>query len=577
MPPENQSLLLALPNEVKRLVCAQLCRHCCKLTPLDIVTPTNKIVSPLIALSETCTVLRDIAQPFLHHVPHIRRYSYFLRTIRERPDLADNVKCLPLMTMTRFTIIKDMAGGGFTLVNEMATELQMFTSEDPPFKSEFSNMLDAISRRINSPDNASFYQMDMFYTLVYAILIASLPRLEILCVKDWPTWARYPSEVLHHAKRRLARAGRLVSDRCSGTSMSSLHTILVNSWRTCENWEEKGEYYRNIHLDPHELLFSCSSALKQLVLHNCDAPYTWPEGSVATGSSIWSTLPELQSIAFEEMAWGCAGHWEENPLPLPTSEEQDTAYLRIQQMVKQCVKLKSFKMAVDCMVGHHVTNSFDPSRLIRALLPAASRMVTLMLHMDTVWIQPDLAILIGADMHSFKRLAELSLDEMCFCHHWVYNCEVQPDRFPSDPHLQVGEEAETANNEVPYSQAYETNSCLVDILPLSVTSLNIRLRKRPRVIPDLTNLGVAAVAGRLPNLRHVTVESYVKVRETALQNRFYDSDFNRLSHQSPATAPQIQALTLRLTEAFRGSGVAVEVTGIPLRELEEGAVVPLLP
>lgn len=228
-----ESWLIALPSEVIYLICAQLCPHCRGLRPMHVITGSDK-ASPLKALSETCTTLRDIAQPLLYHVPYIFKYLYFLRTVWERPDLADSVKCVPSRFIHRHSLYEDLNALGFAFVKGMAAELQMITSEDAPFEDEFSEMLALLAGQCKGEHeeyaDTAHLQMEHFYTLLDTILIASLPCLEVLAIRGWEDYEYYPPEVLHHAKRRLARAGRLVSDRCAGTTMPSLHTIVMNGW-----------------------------------------------------------------------------------------------------------------------------------------------------------------------------------------------------------------------------------------------------------------------------------------------------------------------------------------------------------
>lgn len=382
---QSRSLLLDLPSEVIHLICAQLCRHCCALTPLDTITPSRDEASPLKALSETCTALRDIAQPLFYHVPFIIKYAYFLRTIRERPDLADCVRCLPPLSIRVLGIRKDMKEHGFSLVKDMAAELHMITLQDVSFEEEFSYMLAQAAGNLNKDDERArdfaMTQRDVFYMLLHAILIASLPCLEILAIDNWyieeDRWY-YPVDLYHHAKRRLARVGRLVSNRCISTSMPSLHTIIIDRWRGADTLESRPDSYgSSVPLDPHKLLFSCASSLKQLVFHDCEATCTLPE------ASLWSALPALQSIIFDEIGWTCCEQGIQLT-SLEPNEEISTPWLQIRHMVEQCANLSSFKISVKCSNGPQMTNSFSSRDLLQSLLPAASRLETLMIHMEAV-------------------------------------------------------------------------------------------------------------------------------------------------------------------------------------------------
>lgn len=598
MPPERPSLslLLALPVEVKRLVCAQLCRHCCNLSPLELLfSPWDDLT--LKALSETCTAFRDVAQPFLYHVPSIRSYASFLRTIRERPHLADSVKCLSCLSIrgdgNNHGLDNDVNRDGlFAVVKDMAAELQMYAPGDQPFDDEFSIVLayhgagsDEDKEKEEEEDYAPGRQMEVLYSLLAGVLIASLPCLEMFCIDagDGDDDFYYSPQVYHHAKRRLARQGRLVSSRCEGPSMPTLHTIIVSQVVDPVFWQDQrdshGNYnYGDVHLDPHEFLLSCASSLRQLVFCGIEAPYTWLEASADTGSSIWSTVPELRGIEFDRMRWGCCDEGQNIITHVVSEEELDVAYLRLRQMAEQCTKLSSFKISVEWHDLPIIANSFSPSRLLQSLMPTASRLEALTIYMDTIRPQPDPGVLLGADLPRFAQLQELSLDEMCFCQHWLYpaGAGVGSDVDVTQDGRQ-GATTSGVSSSDEHPEICKSSSCLVDILPLSVVSLNVRLRMRPRAIPDLVHLGSAAGAGEYPNLQHVTVETYLDFPDEDDERSY--SHWVRRAPYSPgsiATAPQILSIRSKLAEAFRDSDIAVEVIPTRIRLTGPKTAVPML-
>lgn len=236
-----------------------------------------------------------------------------------------------------------------------------------------------------------------------------------------------------------------------------------------------------------------------------------------------------------------------------SDDELDTAYLRIRQMAEQCTRLRSFKISITSSDSIPSFNLFSPGRLVQSLLPTAERLETLMVHIEAILPLAFPATFIGADMHRFTKLRELSLDEMCFCHH----------RYYEDEDNSIGTKA-------------ATNTCLVDVLPSSVSFLNIRLRKKPRAVPDLVHLGIAASAGKFPGLKHVTVEAYITVREDSPDALFGGYDYMGYSSESPGQSRQIQALRPKLTAAFGGSSVAVEVIGMRMRQQRGTSVRPAL-
>lgn len=557
-PAQPGSPLLSLPSEVKRLICAQLCGHCCALTALETVTGLDEDSSShLKSLSETCTVLRDVAQPFLYHVPRIVRYSRFLWTIRERPDLADCVRCLPAVRLSLRCLAHDMDQDGVALFREAAAELQMITTQDRPLDDEFEHLLAlAAGKRRDDLAITGWSQLTEFTLLLQAMLVASLPRLEILYIGARNADDYFPLPSYHHAKRRINRVGRLASNRCTGSSMPSLRTIILQAWRQdSASWKESSiSDYIDAHIDPAEFLFSCADLLHEVIFDSCDAPYKWPFASEVREAMVWSPLQTISAISFHDMNWGDGLSYD--GFATMTDVEQETAYSRIRQLATQCTKLTSFKLAVAPMDGPRHANPFSPNRLLQNLLPMSTRLETMSIQMAKVHIKRDPPTVLGADIHRFTRLRQLSLDEMCFCRHWLHD-----DNDAEDGKL--------------------SNSCLVEVLPTTVASLSIRLRRKPRTVPDLVQLGKAAIAGAFPNLKHLTVESYLLSADDGPDpaNFFSQRDYWPERLRNPQTAQsQTQALTSVLAEAFRGSKVVLEVTEIQTRQVGpgRGCYVPVL-
>lgn len=102
----------------------------------------------------------------------------------------------------------------------------------------------------------------------------------------------------------------------------------------------------------------------------------------------------------------------------------------------------------------------------------------------------------------------------------------------------------------------------MDVLPKSITSLNIRLRRKPLAIPDIFHLGKAAVDGQLPKLKRLTVEAYLRVPKESIQQDRHWTSVVCSPYGELAQEPTIQALKPKLAEAFQGSDVFVDVTGL---------------
>lgn len=546
--------LLDLPGEVLHLICAQLCHHCRSRTlggsserPMDAVedwTSYCKDSLALHALSQTCTVLRDAAQALLYHFPRIKSHHCFLRTVRERPDLADHVKHVWPVRVSLDELAKDMAPDGFALVKKTASELQMLVpgTDDTPFEDEFSVLLAHLASRLDDhqdgpqdePEHDCFFQRDIFQTLLQGMLMALLPRLEVMHVDCWNDDNRFPPEIYHHAKRRLRRTGRMVSD---GNGMGSLRTVVVRNWRLhTYRWERDDLMARDapdgvfdgVHLDPHEFLLTCAaSSLRQLIFRYLDAPHTWPATSRGPNptKTLWSALPHLRAVEFQQMAWGvCRVHPESGMDSLP-EEQLEAAYAGMEQMARECASLRSFSVSVVPFDGTG-PNSFSPRRLLQSLLPAAERLEAICVQPYGIALRPFTELLVGgADLHCFTRLQELSLLEDCFCRGWTLDDDYDPDdddflgSLPGED--SDGKEADEKEEEHPY--ACTSTMCLVDMVPQSVTSLTVRLRGQPRAIPDIVRLGQEAAQGRFPSLRRVAVEFYEHNGIPGLEEAFHGS------------------------------------------------------
>lgn len=315
-------------------------------------------------------------------------------------------------------------------------------------------------------------------------------------------------------------------------------------------WEEDEDHSNNrhndsVHLDPHEFLFTCASSLKQLIFWGCDAPYDWPVSSRGPkATTIWSTLPNLHTIVFHSMAWAAASSdpthildWGAMPV-----DQQDVAYRPIQQMVNECTSLRSFKISI-VPLSSRTTNGFSPNKLVQSLMPAASRLETLSIHTHKIRLRSDPDVLIGTALRPFTALKNLSLPEDCFCKHWIYKND------------QGGLDTFAIEHEM-HPEAY---SCLVSTLPTSVTSLNIRLRKRPYVVPDILHLGKAALDGLFPSLKRITVEASPWVLKASIQQAGHRTSNACSQYGKPTGESAMQDLEAKLEEAFQGSGVLVDV------------------
>ncbi|KAM0425734.1 hypothetical protein ACHAPT_008982 [Fusarium lateritium] len=172
--------LLSLPPEILHSICASFCHHCNSslreereaFKGAETFKRIQHSVAALSSMSQTCTILRNIAQPYLYHYPCSPAASiYILSTLVERPDLAQHVKSISLygvryredvpskaVDVLRAFLLKHKHVRGNNAL-ENAREWYLYPS--------------------NSGDLVDDYD-DRFNTLLTAIVLTKVPNLESL-------------------------------------------------------------------------------------------------------------------------------------------------------------------------------------------------------------------------------------------------------------------------------------------------------------------------------------------------------------------------------------------------------------
>ncbi|CAI6088333.1 unnamed protein product [Clonostachys chloroleuca] len=230
--------LSSFPREILSMICENLCSHCTSNTRDSKELDWGNVPKALLALSQTCRVLREIAQPITYHVlayvPYYDHFPKFIRTLDERPDLAAQIRWLRQHTYECGGWNYDKAEE-IELVKGVAKRLGMQRENDEDFESadEEDTSLGkfCIELLIALAPNLEALQRRRQVGLKAASL-HRLKRLEFLTDDDWGVSANVPGvPVLLSLAPNLEH---LSLYRCKGLS---------------HEWDEEDEETRTIFRD----------------------------------------------------------------------------------------------------------------------------------------------------------------------------------------------------------------------------------------------------------------------------------------------------------------------------------------
>ncbi|RSL47254.1 hypothetical protein CEP54_013490 [Fusarium duplospermum] len=239
-------------------------------------------------MTQTCTILRDIARPYLYHYPCIEAVSRFLlRTIVERPDLAQHVKELSVFDMTcQEEVSAEVVGILRTFLQE---------HEDVEGRTALQEARQSTWYLDPSDDEVDGFE-DIFNTLFTAMVLTKVPNLECL-----------------HLEHDHAREFPF----CQPGSLPHLKELIVQHWDT--------EGGTDILLSIAPILFAAPALerLKGLLISSAEWEGPTPlrhEGlkeiflvSSAVGfediSTLLGSFPRLEAFSYE--SGGGNESWEE--------------------------------------------------------------------------------------------------------------------------------------------------------------------------------------------------------------------------------------------------------------------------
>ncbi|CEJ82005.1 hypothetical protein VHEMI02099 [[Torrubiella] hemipterigena] len=288
--------------------------------------------------------------------------------------------------------------------------------------------------------------------MVTSSVLALCPNLESMDVKisaSAPEAAENPT-FYRYMQTRIAKTGNI---SVQGSTFPLLQKLVVDT--PCRHTSE------SFGLERLGFLLDAAPNMQSLFLVHT----TGRIGGAPISSKLsWPGIAKLQQLHLQ-------GYRRSTALPV--------AYDSIRGLMEQAPYMDTFTFfAVSHEVAWSRRNPFSPARLLQALLPARQSIANLAIFTSFIFVEDTVKVAIGPILQQFTNLTSLNLDEQCFCHHWI----------------------DTTKGG--YHDYQET--CLVDVLPVSIEHPIARLHDRSRTVKDVICLG--HTAGSFPRLQSVTVE-----------------------------------------------------------------------
>lgn len=566
-------MLLSLPNEIIHSICSLFCAHCCDLEgfPLNwrfvdfdniVYHRHQQNAFTLLRVVQTCTKLRNIAQPILYHAPTFYSYTRLACTLLTRPDLASAVRVYSYLLRVReygpkypsFAVYEDMQ---FILETARAREVVeanagisnvIFINADNRETTQPVLPMEAPVRRPRYADYIHV-QMEWFDKLAEQTILSLLPNLEavVLRVNDRPNHPHATEIPGYHFARVFPHPNHV---------WPFLHTLAIE--HISPTRDPTGPYM----IRHYQSLLEKAPNLQRLVLSNLVQPK-----ELQQSPELSLPLPFLDSVRqlvlHGVIDGSTGGPWE----PLP----QTSCIREIMALFSnlESVIVRPRHHAIDALEGGFPSN-FSPARHLQDLPTKTLR--HLALHSSYTKIRQDVTLAGLGSLEDFGALTSLVIDEQCFCKHWLQ------DKAPIFTY---------EGEYIPPSTA----TCLTSILPSQVTNLTVRLHDKYYAVDDILELGKQVASGRFPALSRLFVMVVDEVKRKQRYTYVYDTILDHQKrHQFLETVEEkqdyLQARTLEwrqeILAAFAGSMVNVVVervvedvfSMVPTRELEHSFYVP---
>ncbi|KAJ6437476.1 peroxisomal copper amine oxidase [Purpureocillium lavendulum] len=461
-----------LSVELLRMICAQLCWHCCGLMHDD-TADLIECRNALMALSAASRRMMVIAQPFIYHyVPGNDRARPrlwpFIRTLNSRPDLAASVKWLgPIMDDRP---IYDAAA--FKQCKAIALKQQLSLENDPDFK--------VLMEAIDPTSTRETGDRDLLRKFLGELIISMLVGLEMLC-DSVETDDVYMSTVetaclflSSRFKRLRARPG-----------LGALRALKLIASTESFFWALAPGISVLLHAAPHleRLRFESCLGLRGSDDSGGDPDSDEDEEDIYCRRpepfNVRTYMPVMESLrvlSFVET--------------LINDHETSSEFGHLTSMIRRCPQLEEFQFralhpAPEYLEADDTEANIRHHRLIEALEPAHESLRVLDLYIGGA---PEAATIpkIGSLLSQFKCLEVLKLDELAFCQH------LSTEAYPS----------------------YKT-TCIVEMLPLTVRRLHLRLIQSSLAWEDTAHLAAVVSTGAFPALSAIRI--YVQHVDTMVE------------------------------------------------------------
>lgn len=368
-----------LPGEIQLQICTQLCIHCCGRTNKpDRWDDGGQNQRTLLALSQTSRSFHRVAQPIAFHIfqqvpsnRHANAFVKFVRTLLERPDLAQQVKELRQ---------HHYEPGGwsneqdFNMLKATADRLGMGSVDDPDFESADEEDV-----------SAGKFCMEL--------LIALLPNLETLHLL-FEDEGNYEQTTYTYLKRRLDKLG-------SGGTLKHLRRVILD---TEENW---GFFFS---IPAVGVLHQVAPNLSELVIRHNKGLESMDVARRDLRPMFSGATQSLRTLRLEHCAL--------------SNDSLSTSFLDL--LIRHAPKLEHFSYRSQlAYFGEGLSEHLTPENIIKHLGPVSGTLKTIDIDLtdhldDDVTNHPndDLGQLITrSTIAQFEKLEDLRLDEPALCRH----------------------------------------------------------------------------------------------------------------------------------------------------------------
>lgn len=452
--PGPRAAIEKLPSELLTSIVSYLCSHCDHV-PLDEgVEGENRrdkdAKNDLAALCKTSRRLADHAQPFLYHRPvvNVKRFHAFLRTLKNCPHLATEVKDMKNVTCFHRIVEYDW---------------------DPKFYQDISRFIDFKLPSEEGDEDPSLLWIEL--------LIPLLPNLDTLFLEVNNNNVVLPPWRLDKWTSRFAKMR-------SFPGFSTLRHLKLNNLNRRDGVDDRRH---SISLGAFEMqnLLSAFPNLEALTLYNIKSLEDG-HGSIAKLEPIFNNLRTLEFL---------------------DSTFQDFLFLNgdLERLLALCPGLEAFRCNNKGIYNADMY-PISPRQFTQALKRNSATLKHL--DLDTSTTFPSVARVhyiewfVDSDLQSFEVLETLRLDEKSVCRHWVNGI-----RAPYKLRRPSTLKGPSAYSKLPSLDKYMTEQCdcLTSIVGKSLRWLQIQLADCSVLGNDLAKLALHVKIGKYPSLRRVSV------------------------------------------------------------------------